>query len=158
MSFFDYPTAGDEEVGREEQYFLPGRTEEDWLLLLEHTRSRRFRAGESVMEPTQVERALYIVIDGMFEALSVTGRRGRSQRLATLGPGTVIGELSFFDGRARSARVVAVTDGELARLSFEDLEALARRGPDLARAILFDLGRILATRLRDVQSDALSLA
>ena len=152
MSFFDYPTAGDEDVGRQERYFLPDCSQQDWSLLLEYTSRRHFHAGDTVIEPTQSERALYIVIDGMLEVLSAKKRRGRRRRLAALGPGTVIGELSFFDGHPRSAVVVGVTDGELARLSLEDLEALAGRRPELGRAVLFDLGRLIAGRLRDVQS------
>jgi hypothetical protein len=43
---------------------------------------------------------------------------------------------------------VAATAGELRRLSLDGFEALSARHPELGRAILFDLGRIVATRLR----------
>jgi CRP-like cAMP-binding protein len=152
MSFFDYPTGG-ERVWSEEQYFLADCAEDDWATLLQHTHSRRFLAGEPVLEPTTTERAFYLIIDGTLEAIRPDGRRRPERPLATFNAGTVIGELSFFDGRPRSALVRAVTDGELARLGVEDLDRLAGTRPDLARAILFDLGRILAGRLRDAQSD-----
>jgi CRP/FNR family transcriptional regulator, cyclic AMP receptor protein len=68
--------------------------------------------------------------------------------------GSVIGELSFFDGGARSATVRAVTPAVLAELSPSEFDALAVASPGLARRLLFDLGRILAQRLRAVQQDA----
>jgi CRP-like cAMP-binding protein len=60
----------------------------------------------------------------------------------------VVGEVAFLDGAPRSAELVAETEGELRRLSLESFESLAARHPELGRAILFDLGRITATRLR----------
>jgi CRP-like cAMP-binding protein len=156
MSFFDYPT-GSERVAPEEeqeQQFLSEGSEDDWSLLLAHAHRRRFQAGQTVMKPDDPERAFYLVMDGMLEAIQPLGRRGRPRVLATIAAGTVIGELSFFDGRGGSVLVRAVTDGELARLGVEDLDALARVRPDLARAVLFDLGRIVAQRLRDVESPA----
>ena len=41
-----------------------------------------------------------------------------------------------------------MTDGEMLRLSFDSFQTLAVREPDLAQAMLLDLGRILAIRLR----------
>ncbi|MCA1671302.1 MAG: cyclic nucleotide-binding domain-containing protein [Actinobacteria bacterium] len=69
-----------------------------------------------------------------------------------MGLGSVFGELSFFDGRPRSALVRAVTDGQLLRLSFDAFEVLSAKEPVLARSVLLDLGRILAARLRSTQA------
>ena len=155
MSFFDYPTGG-ERVGseEEEQYFLADRIEDDWALLLDHTRRRRFRAGEPVIEPDDAERAFYLVIEGTLEAVGQEGRRGRTRPLRTFASGALIGELSFFDGRPLGVLVRAVTDGEVVRVGIEELDEVARLRPELARAILFDLGRIVAGRLRHAQSSA----
>ena len=68
----------------------------------------------------------------------------------------MIGELSFFDGGARSASVRATTEAVLAELSPAEFEALAIANPVLARRLLFDLGRILAQRLRAAQRAATS--
>ena len=154
MSFFDYPTGGEKVGSEEEQYFLADRPEDDWSLLLDHTRRRRFRAGEAVIEPDDAERAFYLVTDGTLEAVRQDGRRGRTRPLRTFASGALIGELSFFDGRPLGVLVRAVTDGEMVRLGVEDLDEVARLRPDLARAILFDLGRIVAGRLRHAQSSA----
>ena len=65
----------------------------------------------------------------------------------------MIGELSFFDGGVRSASVRAMTEAVLAELSPAEFDALAVANPVLARRLLFDLGRILARRLRVAQQD-----
>ena len=51
-------------------------------------------------------------------------------------------------GGPRSTTLRAVSDGELRRLSLESFDVLAAREPELGRAILLDVARILARRLR----------
>ena len=144
-SFFDYPVPSGEEPS-DEPLFMPGRTEAQWEKLLAHTERRAFRAGEDVIRRGEIDRALYIVVEGSLEA-QLTEGRGRSGVVA-MPPGSVIGEIAFFDGRPRAMTVRAVTAGELLRLSAEAFDALAATDPELARAMLFDLARILAIRLR----------
>lgn len=147
-SLFDYPTG--EGQPEQAEYFLRQGSDDDWATLIKYTHSRRLRAGETVMSPGEDDRALYIVTDGTLEAV-IPGRRGSFRQISTFESGSVIGELSFFDGRPRSATVRALTDAELARLSLESFDSLAASRPALARLILFDLGRILANRLRSAQ-------
>ena len=153
VSFFDYPQGEHEaEATGDQQYFLGQASDDDWAAVLQHTQRRRVRAGETAIEPGAVDRAIYIVTSGTLEAIVTEGRRARPRRVSTFETGTVVGELSFLDGRPRSALVRAVTDAELARLSLESFERLAASRPVLGRAILFDLGRILAGRLRALQA------
>ena len=153
MSFFDYPSEPAPQLG-DADYFLPDATDEEWTTLLAHTRHRWFRAGDAVISERARDRSLYLILDGNVEVLVERGRRGHRQ-VASLSAGSVIGELSFFDGDARSAMVRAVTAAELAELSPADFEALAAADPALARRLLFELGRFLARRLRAAQQAAL---
>ena len=75
-----------------------------------------------------LDRSLYLILDGLLEVLVDRGRRGH-RRIAAIGPGSVIGELSFFDGGARSALVRAVTPAELAELSPTEFDVLAIASP-----------------------------
>lgn len=126
---------------------MPERSPAQWDRLLAFVERKVFRAGEDVIKRGEVDRALYIVVDGNLEA-RITEGAARKGAAVPVPAGSVIGEIGFFDGRARSATVTAVTDGELLRLSFESFQTLAAREPDLAQAMLLDLGRILAIRLR----------
>jgi CRP-like cAMP-binding protein len=68
--------------------------------------------------------------------------------LTRIGPGSVLGEQSFFDANPRSATVWAVVDSEVAAMTPEQHAAFAAANPKLGRELLFALGRILAMRLR----------
>jgi CRP/FNR family transcriptional regulator, cyclic AMP receptor protein len=88
----------------------------------------------------------YILASGQAEVI----RGGR--RLALLGPGDVVGELSLIDGKPRSATVKAVTDLEVLEIDARDLSRLLRKAPAVSRNLL----EALAERLR--QTDALFTA
>ncbi len=149
MSFFDYPNEPPAASGNVD-LLLADASDEEWATLLEHTRHRRFGPGDAVVTAGERDQSLYLVLEGQLEVLVDRGRRGH-RRIASVGAGSVIGELSFFDGGARSALVRAVTPAVLAELSPSEFDALAASSPDLARRLLFDLGRILAHRLRTAQ-------
>lgn len=143
-SYFTYPGT---EAARDDFVFLPERSKEDWARLLDHCEVLLFRAGEDIIRAGEEDRALYIIVEGTLEILLLDERDGE-HRFGTIGQRSVTGEMAFLDGRPRAATIRALTDGELMRISFESYEALAARYPELGRAILLDLGRILAARLR----------
>jgi CRP-like cAMP-binding protein len=147
-SFFDYSGDGD----RPELVFLGDRGEEDWARLLRFAERRRIRAGETLIREGEIDRSLYLLSEGRLEVLL-----GDALRLAVIEPGSVVGELAFLDGQPRSATIRALEDGEFVRLGFEGFEVLAAHYPELGRAILLDLARIVAIRLRDT-NEALARA
>jgi CRP/FNR family cyclic AMP-dependent transcriptional regulator len=149
VSFFNYPNEPVSSSPGNVDVLLADASDEDWATLLEHTRYRRFDPGGTVVMAGERDQSLYLILEGQLEVLAQHGRRYR--RIASVGSGSVIGELSFFDGGARSAMVRAVTQAVLAELSPAEFEALAASNPVLARRLLFDLGRILAQRLRAAQ-------
>ena len=153
MSFFDYPNQPPASAGND-GLLLADASEEEWATLLAHTRTRRFGPGDAIVTAGAADQSLYLVLEGQLEVLATgRGRRGY-RRLASVAAGSVIGELSFFDGGGRSALVRAVTSAVLAEMSRSEFDALATASPDLARRLLLDLGRILAQRLRAVQGTA----
>ena len=52
------------------------------------------------------------------------------------------------DAKPRSTTLIALDECEALRLTVDAFDVLAAHDPGLGRAILFDLGRILALRLR----------
>jgi hypothetical protein len=98
-------------------------------------------AGGLLTEKGLGQRDMFIVLDGLFEA--VDGDR----RLGVSGPGDVIGEMAYFssDGR-RTASVRASTDGRVLLLRKGFVEKLRRREPACAAEILFQLARVVADR------------
>lgn len=118
--------------------FLEDRGDEDWALLLEHTETQLHSAGDVVLQKGESDRALYLLADGRLEAPS-----------GPVYPVSTFGEAAFLDGRPRAVTVTAATDAEVLRLAHEAFLSLAARRPEFGRALLLDLGRILAARLHD---------
>ena len=135
--FFDYPSRPQPAAEHGLPAFLSGRGEDEWTMLLDHSETRVFRPGETVLNAGEFDRALYLLVDGWL--------RGPS---GVIHPITTFGEAAFFDAAPRAASIRAMSDGEMLRLSYEGFEALAARNPALGRDILLDLGRILCARLR----------
>jgi len=135
--FFDYPTDRQESTEHGLPGFLAGRGEDDWGMLLDHSETRLFSPGEIILARGDHDRALYLLIAGWVKAPS-----------GVVHPITTLGEDAFLDGTPRAVSVLAMSEGEMLRLSLEGFEALAARNPSLGRDILLDLGRILSARLR----------
>jgi len=124
-------------------------TDACWYKLLDHTRSRPFRASEVVIQRDAADRVLHFVVAGSLE-VGITQVDGISiSPLAKVGVGSVIGEQSFFDGQPRSANVWGVTDGETLQLEFTEFARFGQAEPALSRDLLFALARILSSRLRN---------
>ena len=139
-AFFNYPTlsgAASHEPAPDPG-FLPHATVEEWDAVLGATETLRFRPGDVVLRAGDRDRALYLLLDGRLE---VEGTGAPVTAPATLGAA------AFLDGLPRAVTLLARTDGELARLSWDAYEALAARDAMLGRTILVDLGRGLAARL-----------
>jgi CRP-like cAMP-binding protein len=148
-SVFDYSEHGPLH-GREGFELFAARDPADSETLVGYMERRRFSPGETVLVGGEPDRSLYVLTDGTLE-VTVKMRNG-SKRTAQLESGAVFGEVGFFDGRPRSATVRGVTAGEMLRLGFEHFEALAADHPELGRALLVDLGTLLASRLRGLEA------
>jgi CRP-like cAMP-binding protein len=127
---------------------LPGWGVTDWRKLFEGTTVCPFRSSEVVIQRDAAGRAVFFVAAGTLE-VGVTMIDGLSvASLAQIGPYSVIGEQSFFDGRPRSANVWGVTEGTLLRWELDAARRFGEAEPALARDVFFALGRVLSSRLR----------
>jgi CRP-like cAMP-binding protein len=147
--FFCYPTGEHDHEHDEQRHFLADCTSHDWHLISEHAKARRFDTGVVVLAPGHLERALYFVVAGTLE-VRPTGARGRT-RPFTIDAGAVFGEMGFLDGRVNDATIRALSPVEVLHLTLVDFEALAAKNPTLGRYVLFDLARLLARRVHDLQ-------
>jgi len=124
--------------------FMPEATASDWATVFGHAEVRRVAAGLAVVQAGEQDRALYLLTEG-----TVGVRLPRDEgAFKTIDAPSVLGELAFFDGRPRSATLDAVTDVEVVRLDAGAFARLSAEAPELAHAMLLDLARILALRLR----------
>jgi CRP-like cAMP-binding protein len=125
-----------------------GWSVENWRELFRFTDLRRITAADALIRRGDPDCTLYFVLRGNLEVVVHSGDGVSMGSLTRVGPGSVLGEQSFFDGNPRSATVWAVDDSEVAAMTPEQYAAFSAANPGLAREFLFALGRILAIRLR----------
>src|ERR1700687_4412221 len=124
---------------------LPEWRIDDWRKLLAGTTLKPFRTSDVVIQRGAQERVVYFIAAGTLE-VGVTTFDGVSiSQLARIGPVSVVGEQSFFDGQPRSANVWAVTNGTLLGWDFEAFEQFGAHEPRLARDVVFAVARVLST-------------
>ena len=142
MGLFDYPDATKPVESLQEITFLADLSSDDWTRILKIVQNRLFRAGDDLIRAGDKDDSFYILTSGEVEVTI------GDKVLATIPEGSVFGEISFFDGALRSATIRAKSTGSAVCVTRENLDTLAAWEPEIARKMLFDLGRILAMRLR----------
>ncbi len=142
-SLFRYPNL--EPV--EEPRFLADFSDKDLEKIYAIGEVQIFAAGDfAVVEMTSSDKALYIILEGSVEVL--TPKKNGWFKLVTLNPGAVFGELSFFDRQPRSARVLALIDCKVLKISESAFQRLRVHDTSVALDFIQDLGKILSYRLR----------
>jgi CRP-like cAMP-binding protein len=123
----------------------------DWEALFSHAQRVDVARGAMLIRQSAAERALYLIASGVLKVISVASYI-RVSAIGWFHPGSVVGELSFLDGKARSAEIIAVADSALYRLGFEDYLAFADTHPRKACDLALAIGSIVAVRLRSTLS------
>lgn len=115
---------------------------EDWKKMAPYLSQRFLQIGDVLIDEGDSSRELFILAEGELRVSS------KGHDLATILPGMVVGEGTFFSGETRSASVAAVRPGIAWALSWERYEAMASRQPRLALDLTRALATVLAVRMR----------
>ncbi|MDF1553778.1 MAG: cyclic nucleotide-binding domain-containing protein [Deferrisomatales bacterium] len=89
-----------------------------------------------------------VIRSGTVEVRKQTEFEGKWVVLAQFGRGSILGELTMFDNRPRSATVLVSEDVELLVLRRDAMEAFLQEHPALGVKLLKGVCRILSLRLR----------
>jgi CRP-like cAMP-binding protein len=103
----------------------------------------KYRRGDLLFSKGDEATELYVIVSGRI-AIAAPASDDRESVLSVLGAGALLGEVSLFDGGARSATARALTTAQAITLSFDDVRDVLRRQPELLWTVL----EILARRLR----------
>jgi CRP-like cAMP-binding protein len=107
----------------------------------------RFSKGETIFLEGDPSTHCYKIISGAVDIiLNVPGmlRRHETEKIATCGPGEIIGEMSVIDGSPRSASAVAAEPTVCTSFTSEEIIDLLQNNPKEAMAYV----RILIERVR----------
>jgi CRP-like cAMP-binding protein len=110
-----------------------------------------YQAGNIVIEDGSPGDSLFLIASGTLDVLSRPDhaqQHSKSLRLHTFSSGSLVGEMSFIDNQARSARVVSRGDARCYLLDRKDYENLTKKHPELAIAIMSNISIVLSSRLR----------
>ncbi len=124
-------------------------------LLMKVIHNRVYAADEYIFSQNDSGIALYIIIKG--EVLITQDEDGERFDLAILGHGDFFGELALLDEAKRSASAIALKESQLAVIFRPDLDEFVESHPREGVNILRGISTIVATRLRNLNQDYVSL-
>jgi len=113
------------------------------LGLLRQMSVKRWHGGAIIVGQQEAGDALYVLASGQAKVV-LFGENGREMTLSVLGAGDFFGEMSLFDGKPRSANVVAMEDSVLLVLERPSFLAHLATSPRTALSLLGQM----ADRLR----------
>jgi SulP family sulfate permease len=116
--------------------------------LMAYVESVEVEAGHELIRQGEPSDDLYFLESGRVTAQFLRPD-GQSIRLRTMGPGTVVGEITMYLDSVRTASVVTDSPSKLYRLTRTALSDMERRDPHLASAVHRLFARLLADRLSD---------
>ncbi len=109
----------------------------------------KFKPGEIIIEQEQPGKALYVIVSGNVK-VEVVSKDKAPTNVATLGKGAALGEMAMVDLAPASARVTAIEKVSAFRFPLDRLNTHLDTDPRAGYKIMRVLGRILSTRLREV--------
>ena len=118
-------------------------TDIEWLV--ETGERRRVPDGEVIIREGVEGEALFIVLEGRF---AVTLERFGGRRVAVVGTGDVLGEMSFLDSRPTSATVSAMGEAVVLEVSTDEIRWHLDDEPGFAARFFRALALVLSGKMR----------
>jgi CRP-like cAMP-binding protein len=114
-------------------------SEEEQKKVSERMRLVRYREGQTIFEKGDTSEVLYLVKSGWVKIITA-----ESTVLASMGPGSLLGEADLFMGRPRSTGALAATNVGLWALSDQNLEKLIAEEPKIGVKLSLAFGSRIA--------------
>lgn len=125
---------------------------EEIELLAQFMRCYRADIGVEILREGEPGDCMLLLIEGSVEIIK-RGYQGLPQRLAIVGPGRTLGEMSLIDGEPRFATCITLAPTLFAVLDRAALTRLVAEQPKVGVKILMELLMLLNQRLRSVSSE-----
>jgi glutaminase len=139
---------GDEPLPLDAMDLTAGCSREDVAVLGELVNLVDYRDGETIVREGDEARELFILAAGAASVRVRLGHGGRCKRVGAIEPGVTFGEFALFENSRRIADVIAAGPASCYVLPVERLTALAVDNPRLHAALLRNIMRGMADRLR----------
>ena len=139
--------------------FLPpfyGLTNDEAKELSSIISTDEYPKGTKIFDEGSVGDSLFAIVRGRVDIKMKTNGE-EQETIASLPEGSVLGEMALLTQQSRSASAVAADDVLLIKLDVEDFQGLIDQGSIAAYKVVYNLGRIVAQRLREVNEQLASL-
>lgn len=125
-------------------------TPDEARCVVAHMRAVAYGKGATLLREGDGKDAaeMLLLLDGEVAVDAGTQRVGGGVPIATLGAGSVIGEVALLDGLPRSAQVSALSPVRAAGLTRASLQALLDNHPRVAAKLMIALAQRITERLR----------
>lgn len=133
--------------------FFSGLEPSQHVALAEVVVMARYRKGQILFVEGEPSRSLYFIHKGRVKVYRLA-LDGREQILHLLGDGEPVAVVPFLDGGPYPANAEVLEDSEMAQITFDDFERIAKANPD----ILVRMLRLLAQRMRESQQEITALS
>ena len=101
-------------------------------------------AGRTLCEQGTIGREAFVIVNGTAEV------RRNKKKVATLGPGSCVGELALLDHGPRTAAVIAATDLSVLVIGAREFAGIVDEIPSIAHKLM----KALAARVRELDTKA----
>jgi glutaminase len=152
------PAAAASRVALAEMDVLSGFAETEIALLGSILEEVDYPRGAVIIREGDTADALYLLAAGQVSIYLELKNGGRRQRLSTISPGVIFGELALLDGGSRSANAIVEEPARCYVLPMAKLKELATRHPEIEKKLIGNIARELARRLRRADAEIRSLA
>ena len=123
-------------------------TDAEMAIIRAFSEECRFAGGSTIFEQGDAGDSLYILLDGMVDAIINDKATGRRIRVNTMTRGAVFGEMAILDPKPRSATVVAMEDTTCYRIGAAQLDRLNTENPAFGLRLMKYMCLLFTTRLR----------
>lgn len=125
-------------------------TPEDRKELMRIAETVPIQRGQVLIEEGQGLSVLFLVVEGLLGVRMA--REGVDIEVAVLGPGEIVGELSFVSLEPASATVVGMEDGTALRFDLDEIRAMTGEMPGTGARLFHSLALVLARRVREANA------
>ncbi|WP_174450103.1 MULTISPECIES: Crp/Fnr family transcriptional regulator [Azospirillum] len=112
-----------------------------------------FPAGRAILRKGDLGDAAYIIVSGRANVMATAGER--AMQVNSIEPYDLVGEVAAYDGRTRTADIVAETDMTLFRIDRNDLWAVTLKHPAVAERAIISLCALSRRASEGVEDAAL---
>lgn len=119
-------------------------------------KKKDFKLGETIFKESEDGHSIYVIRRGEVKACK-TAPDGELFTLTIMKDGDIFGEMSFLDGRPRSATIVAVSDLETYMIEKADFETLVDGNPRIIYKLLKNIVFTIHSIVRGMNSRYLEM-